>query len=96
MRELLFVVGALAIWRLILLLTVDEGPFSAFKKMRAGLNTSTWVGRGLRCENCLSFWFGLFVAMWLWYFGVVAVWEFPLWWLGLSGGALFIDYMAKR
>jgi len=77
-------------------ITIDEGPFSAFRNMRARINTSTWVGRGLRCEHCLSFWLGLLAALFVWHFGAIVDWELPLWWLGLSGSAILVDYVAKR
>jgi len=56
-----FIVASLAVWRLSVLVTEEEGPFSAFMLLRSKVDyyQHTWVGRGLNCFWCVSFWFGL-------------------------------------
>lgn len=41
----------------------DDGPFDLFKRLRERVGTSTWVGRGLHCFSCTSFWGGLIAAL---------------------------------
>lgn len=49
-----------------------DGPFDVFTQLRGRLdpNQRTWLGRGLNCPICLSFWVGavgalLIGALWL-------------------------------
>jgi hypothetical protein len=50
--------SALATYRVVRLIGVEEGPFSLAQKLRnvADPDQRTWVGRGLACAWCLSFW----------------------------------------
>lgn len=58
MRWLDLAIGILATWRLTALVVDDEGPFSLLSRLRQRLDPSqaTWVGRGVRCYWCVSFW----------------------------------------
>lgn len=60
---------ALATFRLTRLVTIEEGPFSLAQKLRgvADPDGRTWVGRGMACPWCVSFWLGpllVFAAQW--------------------------------
>lgn len=83
------VVAILAVWRATVMVTEDEGPFSVFARLRDHLDPyqKTWVGRGINCPWCVSWWVALVAATWLWYFGFIALPTLPLWWFGLSGGS---------
>lgn len=52
------VVSALATHRLVRLIAVEEGPFGWSQKLRgiADPDQLTWVGRGMACTWCISFW----------------------------------------
>jgi hypothetical protein len=66
----LLLVG-LAVYRAAYMVVKEEGPFSIFVKLRSiDQYQHTWVGRGLNCPNCVSFWLGLIVAIcwWLGYY----------------------------
>lgn len=95
---LTFVIGTLAVWRASLLITEDEGPFGVFLALRERFDPhqKTWVGRGLACVWCVSWWAGLVTAIWLWYFAEVPAFMVPIWWFGLSGGAIALQNMATR
>lgn len=96
---LLFVVGVLAVWREALMITEEEGPFSGLAILRDKIDPhqKTWVGRGIRCLWCVSFWMGLIYSLWVWYFGQLPLWAVPIWWSGLSGGAILLqNYSTKR
>lgn len=68
------VLGALAIWRIGLILTQEEGPFGVFEILRLKLGVYvglTWFHRGLACVLCLTFWPCLAFGLWMaWYEGV--------------------------
>jgi hypothetical protein len=60
-----FLVLALAVWRVSRLIVQEEGPFSAFERIRHRLGVDrqeTWWHRGLACVGCISFWLGQAVA----------------------------------
>lgn len=99
---LLFVVGVLAVWRAAILITEDEGPFSAFAYIRDHIDPhqKTWVGRGLNCAWCVSWWAGLIATLWLWAFSWLDASLIPIWWFGMSGGAILLHgtlaYLSRR
>lgn len=41
----------------------DDGPFDIFKKLRARVGKTNWIGKGLHCFSCTSFWGGLVAAL---------------------------------
>jgi hypothetical protein len=48
-------VAALAVWRIVHLLSREDGPFDAVARLRSGFGQS-WAGRLLDCPYCLSLW----------------------------------------
>lgn len=54
-----FVVFAFATFRCSVMVAQEEGPFRAFELFRNLFTDPNWIGRGVRCPLCLSFWFGL-------------------------------------
>lgn len=52
------IIASLATYRVVRLVTIEEGPFSLALKLRGLLDPDvrTWVGRGMQCVWCLSFW----------------------------------------
>lgn len=62
---ILYMAGALATWRLAKATTEEEGPFSSFVWVRdrsPQVGRWGWVGRGLDCLWCTSFWGGPVLA----------------------------------
>lgn len=51
-------IAALATYRVVRLVAVEEGPFALMLKLRGALDPDqkTWIGRGLACPWCISFW----------------------------------------
>lgn len=92
----LFIVATLAVWRATLLITEDEGPFSVFSWLRDHIDPmqKTWLGRGINCAWCVSWWAGAAAAAWLWTFNWIDGSLTPLWWFGLSGGSIVLTYVA--
>jgi len=55
---LTFLLAALATFRLAYLVSQEEGPWSLATRLRGALDPDqqTWLGRGLNCVFCVSFW----------------------------------------
>lgn len=89
----LFVITAFAIWRVCVLIVADRGPFDVLSKMRMRIDPQkkTWVGDGIRCVGCISFWLGFIVAIIYHQIGWIGDYDVLLWWWALSGLAFFID-----
>lgn len=62
-----------------------EGPFGAFAWLRGRIdpNQRTWLGRGLNCPICLSFWVGAVVSL------ILGAWWYE--WLGVCGVIILIN-----
>lgn len=58
MDALTLAIAALATYRVVRLVAVEEGPFALMLKLRGALDPDqkTWIGRGLACPWCISFW----------------------------------------
>jgi hypothetical protein len=85
---LLFAAAVLGTYRVARLVTQEDGPFDAFAGLRARAGQGSWVGRGLHCALCASFWLALLAALLLlpW-----ADWrELVLLWGGVAGGAVVV------
>lgn len=46
------------------MLTMEEGAFSIFAKVRERIDPqqTTWIGRGINCPFCVGFWIALAIA----------------------------------
>ncbi len=51
---------ALATYRLTRLVLIEDGPFDVALKLRGALDPDqrTWLGKGMACPWCVSFWIG--------------------------------------
>lgn len=77
----------LAAWRIAHLFAEETGPFAIGIRWRNLHTADDWVGEGMRCVLCLSFWAALPLSVWLCVAGGLDPWLWPLWWLGIAGGA---------
>lgn len=52
------IILSLVVYRVSYMITVEEGPFSLFSRIRGRIDPDqqTWIGRGARCVLCVSFW----------------------------------------
>ena len=80
------VLAVLAVWRITHLLAREDGPWEAFREIRAR-TAGTMVGRLLACFYCLSVWVAVPFALFV---GATAVEEFVAWW-AISGGAILLE-----
>lgn len=79
----------LAVYRVAHMIAKEDGPFDALAWIRGRIDPDqkTWVGRGLNCVLCLSFWLSL-VAL-----GLGGSW---LDWLAVAGGVLVLYRVAYQ
>jgi hypothetical protein len=56
----IIIIASLATFRMTRLVTIEEGPFGLALRLRGLLDPDarTWVGRGMACPWCVSFWLG--------------------------------------
>lgn len=79
----LFFLTGLSIYRVSFMLAKEEGPFSVFSSLRGRIDPSqsTWIGRGINCPLCISFWVCLPSALAVFgldpYITIMTIW-FPL------------------
>lgn len=80
-----FCIGALACYRLTVLLARDDGPFMVFHKLRGN-------SKLLKCPRCASVYCGAFVTFCIWLAGMKQDWPiYPLLTLAFSGVAIALD-----
>lgn len=81
-----FLIAALATYRLSRLLADEEGPWSMFSKLRDLTPEQSSWRRGVECIMCVSVWVALPIAVW-----IAPDWQhIPLLWLALSAVTVVI------
>lgn len=92
----LFILHALATYRLALMFSKESGPGRVFRKLRnAPPPRSSWR-EGLSCIFCESVWFALASTLSLCFMGKVS-WEmWWLWWLAGSAVAVVLNQVFTR
>jgi len=93
-----FIVGALAVYRLAVLLAKDDGPGDWFLWIRTWLGAydyerpyggearpRTNLGRAISCPRCLSVWLAMPVATWVWWLAPMGA---GTWWAAGVWGVL--------
>ncbi len=89
--EVIFVV--LAVYRVALMVTTEDGPFGLFVQTRLEATNyapNTWVERGLHCPLCVGFWVSALGAVFI-------TSDFPSWilaWLGIAGAQTFLTMIS--
>jgi hypothetical protein len=96
---LLFVVGSFGVYYLALSISKEDidGPWNVFNRLR-GLWTEPgdWKAKGIRCIVCVACWVSLALTIGLALTGRIDPWDAPVWWLGLAGGAVFLNKVWLR
>lgn len=93
---LALIVSILATFRVSHLVVREDGPFSMFRRLRAGLRRRGWHGP-LDCLYCTSVWVALPFAYYAYRNlsgGGSMVDALPLW-LAISGGACLLDRLGQ-
>lgn len=81
------VLAVLATYRIARMIALEDGPFDVFSLMRERVGQSEWVGRGVHCVLCLSFWIAWLVVLLL---PLGSLPEYILAALGIAGGVVVI------
>lgn len=89
MSWLAFALAVLATYRVSHMITREDGPFDVFSQMREAIGQDSWVGRGLHCVLCVSFWLSLLAA---WAAGLPLV----MGWMGVAGGVMVVHKLFDR
>jgi hypothetical protein len=80
-------ISGLAVYEASRSIASEEGPFSLFLRLRDRAGQATWLGRGIQCGSCLSFWGGLIAALLVGY----DTWQqFLLLWGAIAGIATIL------
>lgn len=60
-----FLLAVLAAYRISRIIVLEDGPLDVFARVRGRIDPAqkTWVGRGLACVICVSFWVSLIIAL---------------------------------
>ena len=91
MNGILFILCALAVWRLTHLLSKEDGPFDIIYLLRKQLGQG-FFGNLLDCFYCLSLWIAIAPALWL-----GSNWkEKIVYWLALSAVACLLEKITGR
>lgn len=57
------ILAALATYRVARMIALEDGPMDVFSSMREAVGQKSWVGRGLHCVLCISFWLSWLVSL---------------------------------
>jgi hypothetical protein len=85
-----FLVGCLATFRMALLISKEEGPAEAAKKVREAAPPG-WIKRGFYCQWCQTFWWGLIAALFFTLTGRLTWTDLIIYWLAFSAGAIALN-----
>ncbi len=81
---MIFILSALAVWRICHLLAFEDGPWDVVIKARLKLADSM-LGKAMNCVSCSSVWVAFVFS------GLTRTEHFVAYWLALSAGAIFIE-----
>jgi hypothetical protein len=88
----LFIILCMATWRLSSLFAREDGPFDIFENIRLILYRAPklihkTLGLGIICVWCNSIWFSAIAALFI----AHSIFEWVVFWLAISTGALIIE-----
>jgi len=95
-----FALSVLAVYRVSHMIANEDGPLDVFVFIRERAGQKSWIGRGLNCVLCISFWLSAIPAA----MTILSVGffrsnfeSFILYWFAIAGGVLVIHkYFNKR
>lgn len=93
---LALILAVLAAYRLAHDVANYEGPFALYEWFKNRFLKDNWLGRGVRCSICLSFWTALLFAVIVCAAGYYPWTTLHLLWFGIAGAVLVVDKYWKR
>ena len=96
MSWFIFLISALATYRLSLMLSSEEGPLAIFARLRRKIPAKTNPGRGVRCSFCWSVWIAAVVTLYLLWLGTISKEISPVYWFAVSGASILVHQICNR
>jgi len=88
-----FALAAMLCYRISFALAIEDGPFDLFAKLQNAFSQKSWIGRGLNCPLCISWWLAIPAALLL----QPADWRMlVLLWGGVAGSALVLHKVINK
>lgn len=88
---ILFIVAALATYRLSMMFSRELGPCNIFARIRALFKPDGCWHKGITCVFCETVWWAGLISFWIMLIGAIS-WQFVIiYWLGMSGLAVLIS-----
>lgn len=79
--------ATLATYRISRMIALEDGPADVLSLLRERVGQSSWIGRGLHCVLCISFWLSWCIV---WLLPLNSVSEYVLTALGIAGACVII------
>lgn len=97
MKWFYFFLGAIATYRLSVMVSLEAGPGFIFRKLRRVPDAKKHpaVKEGLSCPLCVSVWFSALVTGYYLWMGWIVWGESPIYWLAFSGAAVVLHFFTK-
>ena len=94
-----FILSVLAVYRVSYMIANEDGPLDMFVFIREKAGQKNWIGRGLNCVLCISFWLSAIPAATT--ILIVGFFRsnfesFVLCWFAIAGGVLIIQKHFNR
>lgn len=96
MNWFIFLISALATYRLSLMLSSEEGPLAIFARMRRKVPPKTNPGRGIRCFFCWTVWIAAMVTLYVLWLGIITKEISPVYWFAISGASILVHQICNR
>lgn len=91
------ILAILAVWRLSNMVEGEAGPFEVFEKLRSwSWSLGDWVGDGMHCIWCLSFWIAGIASAFACAMDLIPLVLVPFWWPAVSAGAILFNGLLKK
>lgn len=91
LNPLLLLLAILGAYRLSHMIAIEDGPFDVFAMLRERIGQKSWIGRGLHCPLCISFWVSALFAP-----TAPDMLGQAFYWLGVAGGCLALHKLLYR
>jgi hypothetical protein len=87
----IFLLAALATFRLSVMFSKENGPGRIFKRLRAQAPAKSSLREGLACPLCESIWWSALITALCYFFEYVPRGTLPIYWLAVSAGAVVLN-----
>ncbi len=96
MSPFIFIISALASFRLAHMFSTEKGPGDIFTAIRKAKSWPQGIRDGLECVLCESVWWAGVITVYLGILGVIPWSLSPIYWLATSAAACVIHFQFSR